>query len=244
MQSIAKATARTLDFVGEDFGILGPAEKDSGHDVRRFGEEMLFMSLANDNTKAIDASRAKRIVTADPHAYNALKRDYHGLPPVEHISQYLARKVRSGQINFKSVQGDRVFTFHDPCYLGRHNDIYDDPRAVLDAIPGLKRVEMKRCRDRSFCCGGGGLMLFYEPKEEERIGVKRVRMAAEAGASVIVTGCPFCMVNLEDAVKVAGLEGKMSVMDLTELVDQQIARPAPSRPEQVQENLHEYVIGR
>ncbi len=102
--------------------------------------------------------------------------------------------------------------------------MYDEPRAVLDAIPGLKRVEMARCRDRSFCCGGGGLMLFYEPKEDERIGVQRVRMAAEAGANVIVTACPFCMVNIEDAIKVAGFEGKMTAIDLAELVDQQLVR--------------------
>jgi len=244
MQSIARATARILNCLGEDFGILGPAEKDSGHDVRRFGEEMLFMALRDGNTEAIRASGVQRIVTADPHAYNALKRDYRSLPPVEHISQFLAGKVRAGQVEFMTADRDQVFTFHDPCYLGRHNDIYDDPREVLDAIPGLKRVEMKRCRDRSFCCGGGGLMLFYEPKEEERIGVKRVRMAAEAGANVIVTGCPFCMVNLEDAVKVAGMEGKMSVIDLAELVDQQIVRSAPPSPEQVQEIPQECVIGR
>lgn len=244
MQSIARATARILNCVGEDFGILGPAEKDSGHDVRRFGEETLFMALRDGNTEGIRASGVQRIVTADPHAYNALKRDYRSLPPVEHISQFLAGKVRAGQVAFKTADRNQVFTFHDPCYLGRHNDIYDDPREVLDAIPGLKRVEMKRCRDRSFCCGGGGLMLFYEPKEEERIGVKRVRMAAEAGANVIVTGCPFCMVNLEDAVKVAGMEGKMSVIDLAELVDQQIVRSAPPSPEQVQEIPQECVIGR
>jgi len=95
---------------------------------------------------------------------------------------------------------------------------------VLDAIPGLKRVEMTRSRDRALCCGGGGLMLFYEPKEDQRIGVLRARMAAEAGANVIVTACPFCMVNMEDAIKVAGLEGKLTAIDLTELVDQQIAR--------------------
>ena len=99
-------------------------------------------------------------------------------------------------------------------------------------FPGLKRVEMRRCRDRSFCCGGGGLVLFYEPKEEQRMGVKRVRMAAEAGANVIVTACPFCMVNIEDAIKVAGMEGKMTAIDLTELVDRQMARRAPSdRPQ-------------
>jgi Fe-S oxidoreductase len=101
--------------------------------------------------------------------------------------------------------------------------IYDQPREVLDAIPGLKRVEMSRCRDRSFCCGGGGLMLFYEAKENQRMGVKRVQMAADAGANVMVTACPFCMVNIEDAIKVSGMEGKMSVIDLAELAEQQIA---------------------
>ncbi|HXR16354.1 MAG TPA: (Fe-S)-binding protein, partial [Terriglobales bacterium] len=167
----------------------------------------------------------KRIVTADPHAYNALKHDYKDVPPVEHVSQLIAREVKSGKIKFNPVGNQGcVYTYHDPCYLGRHNQIYDDPRDVLDAIPGLKRVEMTRSRDRSFCCGGGGLMLFYEPKEDERIGVKRVRMAAEAGANVIVTACPFCMVNIEDAIKVAGLEGKMTAIDLAELVDQQIVR--------------------
>ena len=100
---------------------------------------------------------------------------------------------------------------------------------MLDAIPGLKRVEMSRSRDRSFCCGGGGLMLFYEPKEDQRMGVNRVHMAAEAGANVIVTACPFCMVNIEDAIKVAGLEGKMTAIDLTELVDQQMIRHAASQ---------------
>ena len=225
MQSIGRSTARILNHIGEDFGILGAAEKDSGHEVRRFGEETLFMALRDHNTDAIKAAGVKRIVTADPHAYNALKHDYKNVPPVEHISQVIAREVQSGNIQFNPVENaDNVYAYHDPCYLGRHNQVYDDPRTVLDAIPGLKRVEMKRSRDRSFCCGGGGLMLFYEPQEEQRMGVLRVRMAADAGANVIVTACPFCMVNIEDAIKVAGLEGKMSAIDLAELVDQQIAR--------------------
>jgi len=225
MQSIGRATSRILADIGENFGILGAAEKDSGHEVRRFGEEMLFMALRDRNTDAIKASGVKRIVTADPHAYNALKHDYKDVPPVEHISQVIAREVKAGNIQFKQVEDqDGVYAYHDPCYLGRHNQVYDDPRTVLDAIPGLKRVEMKRSRDRSFCCGGGGLMLFYEPKEEQRMGVLRVRMAADAGANVIVTACPFCMVNIEDAIKVAGMEGRMSVVDLTELVDQNIVR--------------------
>ncbi len=186
MQSIGRATAKILDHVGEDFGILGAAEKDSGHEVRRFGEEPLFTALRDHNVGAIRASGVKRIVTADPHAFNALKHDYKNIPPVEHISQIIAREVKAGKIKFNAVEnGKNVYTYHDPCYLGRHNQVYDDPRDVLDAIPGLKRVEMNRSRDRSFCCGGGGLMLFYEPKEEQRMGVKRVQMAAEAGANVI-----------------------------------------------------------
>jgi Fe-S oxidoreductase len=232
MQSIGRATARILDAVGVNFGILGAAEKDSGHEARRFGEEMLFMALRDHNVDAIKASGVQRIVTADPHAYNALKHDYKDLPPVEHISQVICREVKSGNLKLDPVENaDNVYAYHDPCYLGRHNQVYDDPRDVLDAIPGLKRVEMGRCRDRSFCCGGGGLMLFYEPKEDQRMGVKRVQMAAEAGANVIVTACPFCMANIEDAIKVAGMEGKMTAIDLAELVDQQLVRPAPAELE-------------
>ena len=224
MQEIGQATARLLTAAGEDFAILGKAEKDSGHEVRRFGEEMLFQSLKEMNTEAIEKSGAKQIVTADPHAYNALKNDYDDMPPVEHISQYLLRQLRAGKLNLNPTEnGDKVYTYHDPCYLGRHNEVYEDPREVLDAIPGLNRVEMEKSRDRSFCCGGGGLMLFYEPEEEQRMGVLRVQMAAEAGANVIVTACPFCLVNMEDAIKVAGLEGEMEAIDLAELVQQHLA---------------------
>ncbi len=237
IQAIGRATARILDATGEDFGILGAAEKDSGHDVRRFGEETLFMALRDHNVDAIKASGVQRIVTSDPHAYNALKHDYKDVPPVEHISQVIAREVRTGNLKLNPVENaENVYTYHDPCYLGRHNQVYDDPREVLDAIPGLKRVEMSRCLDRSFCCGGGGLMLFYEPKEEQRMGVKRVQMAAEAGANVIVTACPFCMVNMEDAIKVAGMEGKMTAIDLTELVDKHVARIAPTAMENAEQS--------
>jgi Fe-S oxidoreductase len=223
MQAIGRATARILTKAGENFAILGAVEKDSGHDVRRFGEEMLFQALRDHNTEAIREAGVKRIVTSDPHAYNSLKHDYKNLPPVEHISQVIARDIRLGKLRPNAADdASKVYAYHDPCYLGRHNQVYDDPRDVLDAIPGLKRVEMSRCRDRSFCCGGGGLMLFYEPQEEQRMGVKRVQMAAEAGANVIVTACPFCMVNIEDAIKVAGMEGNMTALDLTEVVEQHL----------------------
>jgi Fe-S oxidoreductase len=223
MQSIARAAATVLHRTGADFGILGKAEKDSGHEVRRFGEEMLFQDLRAHNMEMIAASGAEHIVTADPHAFNALRHDYMEIPPVEHISQYLARKLQAGALHLKPLEdGGKIYTYHDPCYLGRHNAVYEEPRMVLDAIGGLRRVDMPRCLDRSFCCGGGGLMLFYEPAEEERMGVLRVKMAAEAGADVIVTACPFCLANVEDAIKVAGLEDRMTAIDLVELVAQQL----------------------
>lgn len=225
MQRIGRATARVLSDAGIDFGILGADERDSGHEVLRFGEETLYQTLKEHNTQAILDSGVKRIVTADPHAFNALRNDYKGLPPVEHVSQTILKSVREGRLKFNPVDDTaKTYVYHDPCYLGRHNETYDDPRAVLDSIPGLRRVEMERCRDRSFCCGGGGLTLFYEPEEEQRMGVLRVDMARKAGADVIVTACPFCLVNIEDAIKVSGLDGLMEVIDLAELVDRQVIR--------------------
>lgn len=220
MQNVARAASKIMCAAGIDFGILGKDEKDSGNEVKRFGEEMLFQSLKSHNSEMILASGVKNIVTADPHAYNALKNEYANMPPVEHISQVIVKAVANGKLKLKPVDGDagKVYTYHDPCYLGRHNGIYEEPRQAIDAIPGIQRVEMLQSRDRSFCCSGGGLMLFYEPEEEERMGVVRVKMARKAGANVIVTACPFCLVNMEDAIKVAGLEGKMEAIDLGELI--------------------------
>ncbi len=224
MVEIARSTSKLLDSAGLDFGVLGKKEKDSGNEVRRFGEEMLFQTLRDENTEAILGSGAKEIVTTDPHAYNCLKNEYKNLPPVSHISQTLLAKIKSNELKLKPVEdSSKIYTYHDPCYLGRHNDLYDAPREVLDSIHGLNRVEMDKSRDRAFCCGGGGLMLFYEPEEDQRMGVLRAEMAKEAGAHVIVTACPFCLVNMEDAIKVAGLEGEMEAIDLAELIEQHIA---------------------
>ena len=223
MQEIARATARILNAADIDFGILGKDEKDSGNEVLRFGEEMLYQDLKQQNTEAILASGVRNIVTADPHAYNALKNDYKGLPEVKHISQVVAQKIAAGELELKTCQDlDKVYVYHDPCYLGRHNGVYEAPRQAMDAINGLTRVELEKSRDRSFCCGGGGLMLFFEPEEETRMGVLRVNMAAEAGANVIVSACPFCLVNIQDAIKVAGKEGQMEALDFTELIEQHL----------------------
>lgn len=221
MVNIAKCTSKILDAAGEDFFILGKTEKDSGNEVVRFGEEMLYQDLKSQNLDAIADSGAKKIITSDPHAFNALKNDYSELDlPVEHISQTIVKKIKEGRIKLKNVQDpSKVYTYHDPCYLGRHNGVYDDPRDAMTAIPGLTMVEMEKNKDRSLCCSGGGLMLFYEPHEEERMAVIRVKMAAEAGANVIVCACPFCMVNMEDAIKVAGLDDQLEAIELTELIE-------------------------
>jgi len=224
IQEIARRTSIILEKAGVDFGILGKGEKDSGNEVVRFGEEMLYQELKAQNTEAILESGVKQIVTADPHALNALKKDYTGLPPVKHISEIVAEKIESGELTMRPCKNrGKVYVYHDPCYLGRHNSIYESPRQALDAISGLTRVELEKSRDRSFCCGGGGLMLFYEPEEETRMGVLRVNMAAEAGANVIVTACPFCLVNIQDAIKVAGKEGEMEALDFTQLIEEHLA---------------------
>lgn len=224
MQKIARAVSLILQAAGEDFGILGKKEKDSGGDVRRFGEELLFLDLQNQNSEAITACAAQRIVTADPHAMNTLKNEYEGLSqPVLHIAEFALAALRAGRLKLKEAD-KRKYTYHDPCYLGRHNALYDAPRQLLDAIPGLMRVEMERYGDRSFCCGGGGLMLFYEPEEESRMGGIRVQMAKDAGAQVIVTACPFCLVNLLDAVKTANLDKEIEVIDIAELVQRHLMK--------------------
>ncbi len=218
-QEIAAAIAKGLKLAGMDFGILGKLEKDTGHQVRRMGEEGLFQVLVEENTETLSSIDFKWIVTTDPHAYNALKKDYPENYPVFHYSQFFLSLVETGILRpGKAADPGDLYTYHDPCYLGRHNGIYDEPRRMLTSIPGLRLVEMDRSRDRSFCCGGGDVMLWHEIEQEElRMAEKRVRMALETGANVMVTACPFCLMHFEDAIKTGGLEDKIRVVDLMEL---------------------------
>ncbi|MBW2311404.1 MAG: (Fe-S)-binding protein [Deltaproteobacteria bacterium] len=219
IQQIAMAIVKGLNTAGVSFGILGPNESDSGHQVRRLGEEGLFQFLVEQNMETLGAFKFKEIVTTDPHAFNTLKKDYPGNLAVKHYTEFFLPLIESGRLKpAKSLDNGDIYTYHDPCYLGRHNGIYDAPRKILASIPGIKTVEMERTRDRSFCCGGGDVNLWYDIEQEEmRMGERRVAMAHEAGATVIVTACPFCMLNFDDAIKTSGLEGKMRVVDLMEL---------------------------
>jgi Fe-S oxidoreductase len=220
VQAVALAVVRGLSLAEVDFGILGAREKDSGHQVRRLGEEGLFQLLLEENLEVLQSCRFNQIVTTDPHTFNTLKNDYPGDLPVVHYTQFFRDLLASGRLKPKKIiDGPPIYAYHDPCYLGRHNGIYEAPREILDRLPGLKWVEMARCRDRSFCCGGGDVNLWHEIEGETmRPAARRLEMAREAGVGGIVTACPFCLLNLEDAVKTAGLEKEMKVVDLMELL--------------------------
>ncbi|MCF8127887.1 MAG: (Fe-S)-binding protein [Deltaproteobacteria bacterium] len=218
-QKIAASIVKGLKLADMDFGILGKLEKDTGHQVRRMGEEGLFQVLVEENTETLSSIDFKWIVTTDPHAYNALKKDYPEPYRVFHYTQFFLSLVETGHLRpSRAVDREDLYTYHDPCYLGRHNGIYDDPRRLLQSIPDLSLVEMAKSRDRSFCCGGGDVMLWHEIEQEEmRMAEKRVHMALDAGATVMVTACPFCLIHFEDAIKTGGFEDRIRVIDLMEL---------------------------
>ena len=224
IQKISRALGRVMERAGLDAGTLGKDEADSGHEARRLGEEGLFEDLRDRNMEALGERSFQRLVTADPHAFNALTHDYTLFTqPVLHHTQLMAQLLEAGKLSLGNGGKSRTVTFHDPCYLGRHNGLFDAPRQVLEALPGLKTVEMERSRSRSFCCGGGSLYLFYEGECDRRMGELRLEMAENAGADTVVTACPFCLINLEDAIKTTGREGRMEVIDLAELVENSLA---------------------
>jgi len=218
-QAVAKAAARVFQAAGVDFGILGTEETCCGNEVRRVGEMGLFEMLVEEGKPLLESVGAPRMVTTSPHCFNTFKHEYNleGME-VLHYTQFLARLIEEGKLTF-SGKVERVVTYHDPCFLGKQNHVFDEPRAVLKAIPGVKFVEMDRIRERSLCCeGGGGRMWFEGTNTEERLAFQRVHEAAETGAEVLAVACPFCMSMLEDAVKVQGLEDRLKVMDILELV--------------------------
>ena len=218
-QKIAASIVKGLNLAGMDFGILGKLEKDTGHQVRRMGEEGLFQVLVEENTETLSSINFKWIVTTDPHAYNALKKDYPKSYKVFHYTQFFLSLVETGHLRpQKAADRSDLYTYHDPCYLGRHNGVYEAPRRLLQSIPELRLVEMAQSRDRSFCCGGGDVVLWHEIEQEEmRMAEKRVRMALDTGANVMVTACPFCFIHFEDAIKTGGFEDRIRVVDLMEL---------------------------
>ena len=222
-QALTAGTARVFARAGIDFGILYEDEWNAGNDVRRVGEEGLFERLRDHNLEALRTCTFRDIVTTDPHTYNTLRNEYPAPNGgrVLHYSELLDEMIRSGQLRFSRGLGYKV-TYHDPCFLGRYNGVYEAPRRVLEAL-GVEIVEMPRNRSKSFCCGAGGGRIWMEeiPQGKERPGEIRVKEAAALpGVHVLAVACPKDCVMFTDAVKAAGLDGSLQVRDLIELVEE------------------------
>ncbi len=219
VMKVAQALVKVLDAAGVDFGIIGEDESCCGSEVRRLGEEGLFEMCDEENVELLNSFNVNRIVAISPHCYNTLKKEYHGLKhPVLHYTELVAQLLEDGKLQLKG-EIPRVVTYHDPCFLGKQNDIYDEPRYIITRIPGVDFREFDRCRERSLCCeGGGGKMWVESESKEERLAEIRVTDAKELGAEIIAVACPFCLLTLEDATKVKGIEEEMRVADILELL--------------------------
>ena len=223
-KKIARAMVGILKAAGIDFGILGAEENCCGESVRKAGNEDLFQSLAQSNIAVFAEKGVQKILTTSPHCYNTLKNEYHevgGNFEAIHYTQFLARLIKEGRLKFTKEINKRV-TYHDPCYLGRHNGIYDEPREILKSIPGLDLVEMPNSGENSLCCGGGGGRIWMETKKGERFSDLRVEQAIEARAEFLVTACPFCIINFEDSLLTADKSEIIEVKDISELVEHAI----------------------
>lgn len=217
-QKVARALVRLFRAAGATFGTLGNDEPCCGDAAKSLGYRHYFYELVENAMQVFERSGVKRVVTTSPHCYDVFRNHAprpHSDFAVEHYTQFLARCIREGRLQFSREVRLRA-AFHDPCFLGRRNGEYEAPRAVLDAIPGLERVEMPHHRQDALCCGGGGGRMWQETPAGERFATVRVREAVESGAQVLVTACPFCIVCLEESVKAEGV-GELQVMDVAEL---------------------------
>jgi Fe-S oxidoreductase/nitrate reductase gamma subunit len=219
-QKVTRATAQLLEQAGVKFAVLGREEKCSGDPARRIGNEFLFEQLARENVANLNKYAVKKVVTACPHCFNTFRNEYPqygGAFEVFHHSEFLARLVEEGRLKPVAESGRKV-TFHDPCYLGRQNGVYDAPRQLVQISTRGGAVEMGRRRNNSFCCGGGGGMSFVDEPPDKRVNQERAREAVETGADVLATGCPFCMTMMEDGVNARRGERDVKVLDVAELL--------------------------
>lgn len=227
-QKITKAFVTILDKVGVNYAILGKEEMCNGDPVRRAGNEFMFQMMAYQNIQTLNNYGIKKIVTACPHCFNILKNEYPALGghyDVIHHSVFLQQLIDEGKIKLKdggAFKGKKI-TYHDSCYLGRANNIYEAPRKVLEAFD-TELVEMKRCKTNGLCCGAGGAQMFKEEEKGNiRINSERSNEAIGTGASVIAAACPFCNTMLTDGVKLAEKEDAVKVLDIAELVAASLA---------------------
>jgi Fe-S oxidoreductase len=220
LKKVAVATANILNKAGVDFGILGTKENCCGESIRKTGDEEVFKRLARENIKTFIDHGVKKILATSPHCYHTFKNEYPDFRvnfEVIHMAQYLFELAREGRLEFTKEYGKKV-TYHDPCYLGRHNGIFDEPREVLKKVPGLDLREMPDCGVNSLCCGGGGGRVWMETKKGERFSDLRIEQAIEVGADVLVTSCPYCITMFEDSRLTMNASEKIEIKDITEII--------------------------
>ncbi len=224
LKKVARATAGILKHAGVDFGILGAKENCCGESIRKTGDEELFKRLARENIKAFIDNGVKKILVSSPHCYHTFKNEYPEFRvnfEVVHISQYLFELINEGRLELKKEYGKRV-TYHDPCYLGRHNGIFDEPRETLKKVPGLEFNELPEARIDSLCCGGGGGRIWMETPKGERFSDLRLEQAIGVGAEVLATSCPYCISNFEDSRLTLDVTENIEIRDITEIIQEVI----------------------
>ncbi len=225
-QRMAKAFADFLKSTGKSFGILGSEEDCDGNEVFYVGEKGLFQELVKKNIDKFNELDVKKIVTLSPHAYNSMKNKYLGLGEIEvvHYTQLLLEMIQKGEIQLKELNAK--VTYHDPCFLGRYNEIYDIPREILKNIPGIELIEMERNRQNSFCCGGGSGNFVFDllGRSEDSPSRIRVREAHGTGAEILIITCPSCYCMLDEAIKTEKLEGILTLKDISELVKESLEK--------------------
>jgi len=216
---VTRALATVFQRAGLDYGTMGLDEFCCGNEIRRIGETEGADEMVKEYHELFGEFEARRMVTVSPHCFNTFKNEYGELPfSVQHYTQLLSQMLEGGKLALPGEVRKKV-TYHDPCFLGKHNQIYDEPRHILQSIPGIEFEDLDRSRERSVCCeGGGGRMWAEGTNIDERLAHQRVRDSVDMGAEVLAVSCPFCLLTLEDAVKILGLEDQLQVMDIMELV--------------------------
>jgi len=220
LKKVAAATAQILNRAGVDYGILGSKENCCGESIRKTGDEELFKRLARENIKTFIDNGVNKILVSSPHCYHTFKNEYPEFRvdfEVIHISQFIFELIESGKLELKKDYGKRV-AYHDPCYLGRHNGVYEEPREVLRRVPGLELKEMPDERVDSLCCGGGGGRIWMETPKGERFSDLRLEQAMASGAEVLVTSCPYCIANFEDSRLTLDVVDDIEIRDITEII--------------------------
>jgi Fe-S oxidoreductase len=220
LKKVAVATANILNKAGIDFGILGTQENCCGESIRKTGDEELFKRLAKENIKNFIDKGVKKILVSSPHCYHTFKNEYPEFMvnfEVVHITQYVSELINEGRLELNKEYGKKV-TYHDPCYLGRHNGIYDEPRDVLKKVPGLELNEMPESRQTSLCCGGGGGRIWMETLKGERFSDFRIEQAMGVGAEVLATSCPYCITHFEESRLSLEDSESLVIKDITEII--------------------------